>query len=253
VLILARTDYQIACTLECDPIVQGRQEVVGISKDFPVELNSPFLLSNSGFLKCAAVGMSEAACTLLNDVRFITTSMLSLSRPNNPGQARNKFLATVQWNHTRLTADIEISLANDMIYQTCRAAATIYTTAILSRKPLSEACTSSLLSDVWKTMWRVPLSRWKQIPGVFLFVLLVVNPFTRSRPEGRFIKGMFAPSIIAIGFVDWEVVAAILKAFLGVQRWLRGDNEVRLVVVEDDRLAVSRAPEGGLPSWALTR
>jgi hypothetical protein len=232
--------------------VQGRQEVVEMLKDFPVEFDSPFLLSESTFLESAKInGISEAAVTVLDDMRFITASMLSLGRAENPNQARNKFVTTVQWIHARLTVDIETSLANDMLYQTCRAATIIYTTAILSRKPLSEACTGSLFSKVWKTMWCVPLSRWKQIPGVFLFVLLFVNPFTRSRPEGRFIKGMLAPSIIAIGFVDWGVVAAILKAFLGVQRWLMGDNEVR--TVKDDRLAVSRTPKGGLPSWALSR
>jgi hypothetical protein len=251
-LKIARTDYQIACTLECDPIVQGPQEVVEILRDFPSQFNSPFLLSKITFQESAEFnGIGSAAATVLDDTRFITASMLSIVGAQNPGQARTKFLTTVQWIHNRLTADVETPLSNDMIYQTCRAAAIIYTTAILSRKPLSVACTGSLLADVWKTMWRVPLSRWKQIPGVFLFILLVVNPFTRSRPEGRFIKGMFAPSIIAIGIVDWEVVVAILKAFLGVQKWLGGEDKVR--VFKEDRLAVSRSPEGGLPAWSLTR
>ncbi|EPE34913.1 hypothetical protein GLAREA_10608 [Glarea lozoyensis ATCC 20868] len=253
-MMLMRTDLQIACTLECDPIVQGAQEPVEISRTFQSQFNSPFLLSKTTFQEFAAESeISEAGVKVLDDTRFITASMLSLGRAQDQNQARIKFQTTVQWIHDRLMADKEAAVSNDTMYQTCRAAALIFTSAILERKPLSAACTESLFLEVWKTMWRVPLSRWKQIPGVFLFVLLVVNPFTRSRPEGRLIKGMLAPSIIAIGFVDWEVVAAILTAFLGVQKWLGGNDEVSLF--QENRLAVSRALHESQPQsdWALTR
>ena len=248
-----RTDYQIACTFECDPIVQGPQEIVDMLRMYPSELESPFLLSRSSFGESAeANGISEATATILDDMKFITASLLSLEGTQYADQARTKFLATVQWIHNRLTTgEPDPSLATDMVYQTCRATAAIYTTAILSRKPLSVACTGELLSKVWMTMWRVPLARWKQMPGVFFFVLLVVNPFTCARPEGRFIKGLFAASTIAIGFVDWDVVAAILKAFLGVQKWLGGSDEVKAFY--EDRLAVSRSPVGGVPAWSFNK
>ena len=100
-------------------------------------------------------------------------------------------------------------------------------------------------------MWRVPLSKWKEISGIFFWVLLVANPFTRDRPEGRFVKGMIAASTMTIGLVDWETVVATLKGFLAVQRWLRR-SESGIIPVPFDRLAVSRPPEGGLPAWSLS-
>ena len=69
-------------------------------------------------------------------------------------------------------------------------------------------------------MWRVPLSRWKQTPSIFFWIVLVVTPFARDKPEGRFLKGMIAAGTIAIGLVDWDVVICSLKGFLAVQRWL---------------------------------
>ncbi|KAG9233343.1 hypothetical protein BJ875DRAFT_464418 [Amylocarpus encephaloides] len=254
-MMLMRTDYQVACTYECHPIVQGPQEVVRSIGEYPVQLDSPFLLSDTRFVDYMDIlGLSQPAATILDDMRFITTSLLSLGDAQEPEQANAKFLVTVQWIQNRLASpESDPGLASDMIYQVCRATSTIYMTAILSRSPLSTACTAQLFSGVWMRMWQVPLPRWKQIPGVFFFILLVVNPFTCIRPEGRFIKGMFAASVMGIGLVDWNVAAAILKTFLGVQKWLgtreAGDNEGSN---SEDQLAVSRAPEGGLPTWSLT-
>ena len=93
-------------------------------------------------------------------------------------------------------------------------------------------------------MWRVPLSRWKETPGIFFWVLLVANPFTKDRPEGRFVKGMIAAGTMTIGLVDWETVIASLKGFLAVQRWL-GGKESGVVAMPFDRLAVSRPTDNG--------
>lgn len=71
-------------------------------------------------------------------------------------------------------------------------------------------------------MWRIPLSRWKQTPGIFFWLVLGVTPFARDKQEGRFLKGMLAATTIAIGLVDWDVVMGMLRGFLAVQRWLRG-------------------------------
>ena len=70
-------------------------------------------------------------------------------------------------------------------------------------------------------MWRIPLSRWKQTPGIFFWIVLAVTPFARDKQEGRFLKGMLAATTIAIGLVDWDVVMGMLRGFLAVQRWLR--------------------------------
>lgn len=71
-------------------------------------------------------------------------------------------------------------------------------------------------------MWRVSLSRWKQTPGIFFWVVLVVTPFAKDKQEGRFLKSMLAATTIAIGLVDWDVVMGMLRGFVAVQRWLAG-------------------------------
>jgi hypothetical protein len=226
---------------------------VSILNSYPIELDSPLLLSSIRFVDSAKIlDISAAAATILDDMRFVTTSLLSLGEKENTEHSKTKFAATVKWIHDRLTSSTtEPQLAGDFIYQTCRATAIIFTSAILCRTPLSLACTEPLLQQLWMMMWRVPLSRWKETPGIFFWVLLVANPFTKDRPEGRFVKGMIAAGTMTIGLVDWDTIIASLKGFLAVQRWLDG-NESGTIAMPYDRLAVSKAPDGGLPAWSLT-
>ncbi|KAF4637223.1 hypothetical protein G7Y89_g845 [Cudoniella acicularis] len=225
-MMLMRTDFQVACTFECDPIVQGAQGIAALIENYPVEFESPLLLSNTRFVDSStALEISVAAATILDDMRFVTTSLLSLGKNEDQQKARAKFLKTVQWIHDRLLAsEGEAQNASDFIYQTCRATAIIYTSAILLRKPFSVACNIQLLGRVWMMMWRVPLLRWKLTPGIFFWVCLVVNPSTRARPEGRFVKAMVAAGTMAIGLVQWDVAVANLKNFTAVQRWLDGKD-----------------------------
>lgn len=221
---------------------------------YPIQLDSPLLVSANLFANSADFhGISMATATVLDDMRFITTSIMTLGGADHPELAKIKFLATVRWLHQRLVApETDPDRAYDFVFQTCRATAIIYTTVVLSGQPFSKTCTAELLQNVWRVMWRVPLPRWKQIPGVFFWVLLVANPFARNRPEGRFLKGIFAANTVAMGLVDWDATTALIKTFLALQRWLGGEDLERAIIL-DNRLGVSRPPEGGLPSWAYSQ
>ncbi|KAH8651569.1 hypothetical protein BGZ60DRAFT_420744 [Tricladium varicosporioides] len=225
-IMMMRTDFQVACTFESEPIVHGPQEPAFAIETEHVEFESPFLPTKSRFIDFAdGLNISAGTATILDDMRFITNSILSLSKSGDPEKARLKFRATVQWIHDRLSSsEAETHDQSDFVYQTCRATAVLYTSVILARKPISVAGAGSLLMKVWMTMWRVPLSRWKNIPAIFFWVLLVINPITRDRPEGRFVKGMFAAATMAIALIEWDTAAAILKNFMTVQRWLGGSD-----------------------------
>lgn len=74
-----------------------------------------------------------------------------------------------------------------------------------------------------------------------MFVLLVVNPGARNRPEGRFLKGMLGATSVAVGVVGgggeggrgggggggtgWDALRGVVGSVLGVQGWLRGGSE----------------------------
>jgi hypothetical protein len=194
---------------------------------YPIHLDSPLLRSRFRFIDSASeLQISPETATILDDMRFLTTSVISMTKDElSSPQESKKFLATATWIHKRLSALMDPELAGDFIYQSVRSVATTYSAAILSHTPLSQACTAHNLRQLWMNMWRVPLSRWKQTPGIFFWLVLCVTPFAKDKQEGRFLKGMMASATIAIGLVDWDAVMGMLRGFLAVQRWLRNGFE----------------------------
>lgn len=76
------------------------------------------------------------------------------------------------------------------------------------------------------TMRKVSLSRWKKIPGIFLWIMLVLCPSSKSDKRGRFIRRKMAVAGLSIGFEDFPLGISFLRAFWLVQRWIvaqRGD------------------------------
>ena len=223
--MLFSTDYQVACTLECNPFLDEEFEshYIPTFVMYPLELDSPLLQSRLRFIDSASgLQISPETAAILDDMRFLTTSVISMTKnEQSSAQEKAKFLATATWILKRLAEPIDPGLVDDFIHQSVRAVATVYSTAILSHTPLSQACTAHNLRQLWTNMWRIPLSRWKQTPGVFFWILLCVTPFARDKQEGRFLKGMFAATAIAIGLVDWDVMMGMLRGFLAIQRWLR--------------------------------
>ncbi|KAH7355321.1 hypothetical protein BKA65DRAFT_498137 [Rhexocercosporidium sp. MPI-PUGE-AT-0058] len=253
--MLLRTDYQIACTYECELFLETnvRAQPAPALASFPLELDNPILRSHIPFIDTITVqNNSIETARILDDARLLTISVLALLENDFPLSTRDKILAGIHSIHQRLISspDANTFLPEDFLSRACRAAAIIYSSAIITKTPLSMACTPHMLQDLWVTMWRVPLPRWKQIPGIFLWILLVANPFARDKPEGRFFKALTPATIMAMGLIDGETVMATLKGFMAVQRWLGGN--LRGVVLPTRGSATSRTPENGLPTWTMS-
>jgi hypothetical protein len=76
----------------------------------------------------------------------------------------------------------------------------------------------------------VSLSRWKQLPGIFLWVLLSAIQAAEATPHGIFLKSMVKGVMTYLAVDHWDVVDAAGMGFVGLQRWLRskdygGDGE----------------------------
>jgi hypothetical protein len=251
--LLTRTDYQVAFTFECDLFLdKTRSKPIPTLKSYPLELDSPLLKSKIRFVDSAeALSISIEAARVLDNMRFLTSSIFHLNEIGDSEVEKAKFLTTAEWINEQLVcpASSNPELVNDFMYQTCRTAGIIYSTAILTRTALSRACTAQLLQQLWMTMWRVPLARWKKTPGLFLWVMVVVNAYARDKPEARFLKGLMPPAVVTIGLLDWDAAIATLDGFLAVQRWLGGVS--RIFFVPSRHSPKPATPEGGMPEWAL--
>ncbi|KAK4104345.1 hypothetical protein N658DRAFT_466451 [Parathielavia hyrcaniae] len=111
----------------------------------------------------------------------------------------------------------------DYVYQTVRLAALLYSRAIKLRRPFSALVSPAEFLALWTTAWRVPLSKWRSLLGVFNFVLLpLVSCQQQQQVNDRFVRGMMNISLFQMGLDNWGVAREVMGAGLRLQGWLVG-------------------------------
>jgi hypothetical protein len=211
---------------------------VAILPPHPAHVMTP-LLSSSGVIfgfHQEELGISTEAAIVLDNMRFLILGTIRLvDRPTN-SQDLKKLQKTALWTRDWLAAlptgnEPDSHLSLDFVYQSCRAAAQIYCRAVTEHTPLSKACGIPDLAKLWGSVWRVSLSRWKQIPGVFLWILLSAIQAAEQTPYGRFLKSMVKGVMTYLAVDNWDVVDGAAMGFVRLQRWLRNGRNRDL---EDD-------------------
>lgn len=109
----------------------------------------------------------------------------------------------------------------DFLYQSVRLSAILYSRAIAERRPFSSVVEPDDFLQLWSTMWRVPLSTWKGVLGVFNWIIVGIAPAAReSQRHGRFVKSMLANSLLQMGVDNWELARGVMEAGGRLQSWL---------------------------------
>jgi len=176
------------------------------------------------------MGISNGTAEILDNIRFLVLATIrTVDRPAT-SQDGSKLSKTAFWTRDWLASlptgiEPNSDLSQDFVYQSCRTAAHIYCRAVTEHIPLSKTCGMENLAQLWGSVWKVSLSRWKQIPGVFLWILLSALQAAEKTPYGRFLKSMVKGVMTFLAVESWEVVDAAAMGFVRLQRWLRRDGE----------------------------
>jgi len=196
-------------------------------------MSTPLLPSNTCFEDdVAGLGISKETASILDDMCFLITAILTYSETNSASASATKLKTTSIWIQSRiasLPASHRPDGNVDHIYESCRIAALIYCRAIVDRVPLSEACTLQDLGFLWQHVWNVDLSDWKKIPAIFLWIMLAALPTAQHWPHGRFSKLMVKGAACHLALDNWDVVDGSLRTFTGLQRWIRKNRALPML------------------------
>jgi hypothetical protein len=193
-------------------------------------MSTPFVPSSTKMVSVAEeLQISKNTAIILDDMRFLITAVLNQIDTEPSEKEKAKLKETAAWTLDRISSlpdgsDPDRSSVVDFVYKSSRIAALIFCKAIIDRITLAKACTLEDLNNLWANMWMVKLSRWKQIPGVFLFTMLSAIPACQGTPHGRFLKSMFKATSSYISLFYWDVIDVSLMAFVNLQRWLKNGN-----------------------------
>jgi hypothetical protein len=237
---ISRTDYELACCYELPlffeyPPEPPRETLVPppLIPDIAPYLSSPLYPSLITFQKTRnLLGLTPEAADILDDIRFLTLSIIA---PRSTTKTA-KIQSTASWLHTRINslptaAHPASSKALDCahIATVIQHSALIYTASISTPMPFTLASRTSLISLalIKSHIRQVDMTRWKEIPGIFLWVLLILCPSCGEGVEDRRLQKKMAVTGMAIGLEGFGLGIEHLKAFWAVQRWIAEETERR--------------------------
>ncbi|KAH8904903.1 hypothetical protein BR93DRAFT_865550, partial [Coniochaeta sp. PMI_546] len=227
--IIVLTDYEISCGFETDVCWQDDgpylADRIPIPTSWTKGFDSPLIPAKTTFENSMVdLGLTEAAAKILDDVRFLVTS---ITDPPSEKNTTLKIKSTASWILNKLEALPQRSTSpaardDDLVQDTIRLAALVHCRSVADLTLISQLPEPSVLhlDELYTTMRMVSLTRWKKTPGIFLWIMLVLCPSAASDRRGRFIRRKMAVAGLSIGFEQFPLGISYLRAFWLVQRWI---------------------------------
>jgi hypothetical protein len=236
-------NYHLAVILEREsflcPPSEHNYRFIPTYKSAREDLESPLYRaggpSNS---MTARWSVDDTTSHILESMSFITTNTHSYMSTGVPDLACKNWLHKLSHIQNGLLALPPVSFNGSatretLIYDCCRLTAIVYCKAILGFIPFSIACTPEDLDRIYSTMNLIPITKWMQISGVWLWILCVVNPAARYKFEGLRLRMFLKNVTSALGLIDWQVLVNCMESFLNIQLWIREQGRRPQSLVED--------------------
>ena len=206
--------------------------------------NTPLVAGNVSFAACSeALRIHPVTAGILDDVSFLISTVLK--PPKDTGEQEEKKVgATAKWIHDRISSLPPLSPAGlgegssqsrdpgnqpgggenqqHFLHKTIRLTSLLYTNAIMSRKPLSQSCSPAQFLEAWVSAWTIPLTTWKGMLGVFLWLVLALAPTAARTHHASFVKSMLNIACTQLSIESWDTAEQAMESMCALQRWLAG-------------------------------
>lgn len=113
----------------------------------------------------------------------------------------------------------------NFVYECVRITSLVYCRAIISKLPFSIACRQEDFEGVFAAIGRVPLSRWKNISGIWCWILLALNPRARNLKDGILLRSLLKICAFALAQREWQLLVNLMEASMALQRWIRETSD----------------------------
>jgi hypothetical protein len=139
----------------------------------------PFPTPTTFASKRGVLGLTLSTSSILDFILHLSNTITSTHTSITDAVTENITVQEIQsqaWEmNTRFTSLHQ--LPNDEIAQIILLTATYYTHAISTLTPFSNLLSPSQLYEIYNLIIAVPLSRWQEVPGIFLWVCFLSIPF----------------------------------------------------------------------------
>jgi hypothetical protein len=215
--------------MECDGFVCPKEYIIDkfvADHDAYPGHESPLWISGTSFVDKVDVWKIHHITAVVLDQISLLTAQTRVSVFNDPSDLEYpQLMLAITRAHAWISAlpsayEPDHPTTDDFIYEAVRLTAVIYCRALLHHTPLSQTITNEEVDATLEAISHISLSRWKDIPGVWLFILLVVNSGTKFCREGQLSRALARICSFSIGLPDWQTFVNLIESFCAVQKWI---------------------------------
>lgn len=250
---MRRADYAIACCFEKDLCVQSGKASAAFLLPVPAEysdyLACPVRVHRTPFSKLEeSLFLPPETAKVLDDIRVLTLLITDTSSQSDNKASREKAQLTASSIYKRIREVtitgpdeyVEDNSDDDRVQQIIHQTAIIYTQAIIKLQPMSciksSYKTEKTLDRNIKAVYPI---RWKKMPGIYLWIMLVAAAQTTSDTIGddvddsedddrrKWLRRRLGAAAQAVGQEEFGLSIAYLRAFWLVQRWIDRERRER--------------------------
>lgn len=233
----------MAVTHERDLIIHNRNDPLlphmPVSS-MPIPFLSPLLpdLGISFLDNMGALGLTSTAAHTLSSILPLTAMIIEstivsspVSEPVDPIPSTTIRAMAARLHGILASAPPEA----DLVTQTIQLCARILTASISTMQPISVVKTEAQSQTLYENILAVGPKRWKEIPGIFLWILLVATPHPKEPPrevletpgamtrwelKKKYLVRKMATASQVISQEDFMLGIVYLRGFLAVQRFV---------------------------------
>jgi len=219
--------------MEQDPF---RDLQIPMPENYEDRFASPLVSSQKSFDSIrGALGLELEAAQILDDVRFLTTCILSARDAGSLARIQK----TAAWLHSKTNKSYESGSPVDELddedaamLTALRLAALFFSWSVTSLSPVVDFPDLTLCETFYASILSVKMARWRQTPGIFLWIMLVACPMGRKLDDssstfdvhggfkGHFLRRKMAVAGMSIALESFDIGIHYLRAFWEVQRWV---------------------------------
>ncbi|KAM0279475.1 hypothetical protein ACHAO9_011688 [Fusarium lateritium] len=221
---------------------------------FKTAFNSPLICNWQSFRECSnSLQLHPSTAQILDDMRRVLADVLAL--PKTPtSEEVQKVINTANCVYGNIldlpestpslrsprssssrSSSVEspgstgsgTKILPDIMYGVIRKVALIYCQAILTRSPISSACSEQDIGTMWAKIWESGLPTWKSVLGIFAWIMVALVSNCHKIGAGRLIKTLTISTMMSIGMEDWQTFTEIVKTSFRLQRYLAGGDHGR--------------------------
>jgi hypothetical protein len=241
--------YQTATILEREPwafpqyLIKDRflpaYRPVKRSFDSPLYMSSGFFAE-----KGSEIGLHAITAQILDDLTLILTGVRSVILEGYSESKHSNILQTAILIQDRILLLRSANEANhptskDYIYETCRLVALTYLRTIINHAYFSKAWHPEELQELFSAIILTPMHYWKPLSGVWLFVVLSINPPREDLYPGAMFKFFLKTSSFHMAAWDWQCWVNIMETYLALQKWIRTPGIIRSTKSRPPRTALN--------------